>query len=38
MEGTLVLFIRKRDKMAGARIEESKAAKEDAAVASIFGN
>ena len=37
-EGAPVLFIRKWDKIAGAKIEESEAAKEDAAVASIFGN
>ena len=38
MEGAPVLFIRKWDKMAGAKIKESEAAKEDAAVASFFGN
>ena len=38
MEGAPVLFIRKWGKTAGAKIEESEAAKEDAAVASIFGN
>ena len=38
MEGAPILYIRKWDKMAGAKIKESEAAKEDAAVASIFGN
>ena len=32
------LIIRKWGKTTGAKIEESEAAKEDAAVASIFGN
>ena len=38
MEGAPFLFIRKWDKIAGAKIEESEAAKEDAAVTSIFRN
>ena len=38
MEGAPVLFIRKWDKTAGAKIKELEAAKEDVVVASIFGN
>ena len=37
MESPPALFIKARDKTAGAKIEGPKAAKEDAAIASIFG-